>query len=107
MSDDKSLEPLFNNDLSDEATATGKRDLRVKNANNPVDGYHPANMEINQGNEATNYYGFLRDDGAYYIQKEVIAGTLTTYTYTKGSSGYSTAWTARTSQTYATFDTTF
>lgn len=53
------------------------------------------------------YYGFLNDEGDWYIMKEVVSGDTKTYTYVKGSGAYSTAWTNRAAQTYATFDNVF
>ena len=56
----------------------------------------------------TNYYGFTRTDGAYYILKEAIAGNVATYTYYKSDSGvYATDWTNRASLTYGRYDTIF
>lgn len=99
MGDNKSLEPLFNDDLSE---ADGvKRNLRIQSALDPLEGY--VISEIESG--TTSYYGYLNKDGAWYIQKAVISGAVTTYTYKAGDSGYS--WTGRTGGTYASFDTTF
>ena len=106
MSDNKSLEPFFNDDVSD-ADGT-KRNLRVVVASNPIDGYHPANSAQVQL-DGINYYGYLNADGAYYIMKEVVSnsGLTRVYTYTAGSSGYSTAWTNRATESYASFADTF
>lgn len=68
-------------------------------------GYQAANQDTPG---STNYYGFVRNDGAYYIMKEVIAGSVTTYTYYKSESGvYATDWTGRAALTYARYDLVF
>lgn len=55
---------------------------------------------------ATSYYGYLRRDGAWYIMKDVDAGSgEVNTTYAKGISGYS--WAGRALETYAVFSTTF
>ena len=48
------------------------------------------------------YIGYLRKDGAWYIQKIASNATVT---YAKGASGY--MWSNRASETYAIFSTTF
>ncbi len=50
----------------------------------------------------TTYLGYLRKDGAWYIQKITSAGAVT---YAAGASGYN--FSNRTSETYAIFSTTF
>jgi hypothetical protein len=52
---------------------------------------------------STKYYGYLNEDGGWYIMKEVDGA----YTYVKGNSAYTTAWTGRASQTYGNFDAIF
>ena len=60
------------------------------------------------GNDANaNYYGFEASDGSWYIMKEDKSSNPVVYTYSTGSSGYSTAWTNRASQSYDTFGNTF
>ena len=54
---------------------------------------------------STNYYGFERADGAWYILRSTTSATV--FRYAKGSSNYSTAWTNRASQSYSTFGATF
>ena len=99
MVDQQSLEPFFNKKVSE---ADGvKRNLRVQNALNAIEGYQISDQEIDE----TSYYGYLNADGAWYIMKAIRVGTVTNYTYKAGSSGYS--WAGRTSGTYASFDTTF
>jgi hypothetical protein len=53
----------------------------------------------------TAYIGYLKKDGAWYIQKLVISGTATTITYAAGTSGYD--FSNRASETYNTFDVIF
>lgn len=106
MGDNYSLEPFINDHVSDHSPSTvGKSDLRVKNINNPIDGYQPSDSEINQGTDITNYYGFLNAEGAWYIMKEVTLGVSYTYTYAKDDSGYD--WSDRANATYAAFNITF
>lgn len=61
--------------------------------------------KINDLDESTStkYYGFTAMDGAWYILRL----TSTTVRYVKGSSGYTTAWTNRASQSYDYFDVVF
>jgi len=55
---------------------------------------------------STSYYGYLRQDGAWYILKSVNAGGgEINYTYAKGQSGYN--WAGRAAESYAVFSTTF
>lgn len=51
------------------------------------------------------YFGFEDADGAWYIMRKTLADN--TFLYAKGASNYSTAWTNRASQTYASYATTF
>lgn len=50
-----------------------------------------------------NYYGYLKSSGEWYIMKEESGA----YRYAKGNDGYTTAWTARASQSYDYFDEVF
>ncbi len=100
-SDNESLEPLFNDKLSDDSGTIGKRDLRFKNASNPIDGYHISDQEVG----TTSFFGYLNSSGNWYIQKAVRAGAIVTYTYTAASSGYN--FSNRASETYASFSDTF
>jgi hypothetical protein len=54
-----------------------------------------------------NYYGFIDAFGKWYILKETISTGADTYRYVKGSSGYTTAWTNRATQTYDYFSEVF
>jgi len=51
------------------------------------------------------YYGFEDKDGNWYIQRKTVATNA--YLFASGTSGYSTAWTNKDSQTYASAATTF
>lgn len=53
------------------------------------------------------YYGFENPDGAWYIMKKTTSASIDTFTYAKGDSAYSTAWTGRAALTYAAPGTTF
>ena len=55
--------------------------------------------------DTTSYLGYLKKDGAWFIQKLVVSGTGTTITYAKGSSGYN--WSNRASETYGSFNSIF
>lgn len=54
-----------------------------------------------------NYFGFLNRNGEWYILKETVSAGADTYRYTKGASGYTTAWTNRATEPYDYFNTTF
>ena len=77
--------------------------LAINQALNPLDGYHIAHEDIGD----TSYYGYLNSNGEWYIMRAVRTDNVVAYTYVSGSSGYATAWTNRSSQSYASFDTTF
>lgn len=51
------------------------------------------------------YYGFSAADGSWKILRKTIATNV--FRYSTGASDYSTAWTNRASQSYATYDATF
>lgn len=51
------------------------------------------------------YFGFSSADGSWKILRKTIATNV--YRYSTGGSNYSTAWTNRASQSYATYDATF
>jgi hypothetical protein len=54
-----------------------------------------------------NYYGFEDNTGSWYILKETVSAGNDSYQYVAGSSAYSTAWTNRASQSYASFSSVF
>lgn len=99
MGNNKSLEPFFNDDVSE---ADGVyRNLRVTSPKSALEGYYISEQETG----TTSYFGYLTADGAWYIMRAVRTAAVTVYTYKKGSSGYD--WSARAGGTYASFDTTF
>lgn len=53
------------------------------------------------------YYGYIRPDGHWYIQKEAVNGSVNEYRYAVGSGGYAAAWTNRASETYSYADEAF
>jgi hypothetical protein len=68
----------------------------------PVDGYLIS--EIDDA-DATSYYGFVNQDGAWYIAREDNLGS---YRYAAGASSFSTNWANRkTTMTYGYFDDVF
>lgn len=66
-------------------------------------GYAPLNYDSSD----PSYAGYENADGEWYIMKTVTAGNVRTFSYAKGDSGYSTAWTNRDSQSYDTFSAKF
>lgn len=67
----------------------------------PTDGYNVS--EIDDSNSPA-YYGFVHQNGAWYIAKEDSSGA---YRYVSGASAFSTSWTNRVSLTYDYFDNIF
>lgn len=68
-------------------------------------GYQAANQDTPG---SPNYYGFVRNDNAYYIMKETISGNVSTFAYYKSETGtYADDWTNRASLTYARYDLVF
>ena len=55
--------------------------------------------------DTLTYLGYLRKDGAYYITE--IDETNGTQKYIAGTSGFTTAWSNRASNTYLDFDSIF
>ena len=64
-------------------------------------------VDIDEAAASPRYYGYVRQDGYYYIAKATISAGVTAYTYTKGTTAYATAWTNRASETYAAFTAVF
>lgn len=67
----------------------------------PTDGYNITEID---DSSTPIYYGYVNKDGAWFIIKEGSDGT---YRYAKGSSGFSTNWTNRSSLSYGYFDEIF
>lgn len=93
-------------DLATEVTLQGVdselSSLNAKTSAQPTVGYGISNTE---DTGTYKYFGFENKDGAWYIMRKTIATNI--YLYSAGSSAYSTAWTNRASQTYASYATTF
>jgi hypothetical protein len=53
------------------------------------------------------YYGYLTADGRWYIKKEVQAGDLTSFTFFRGATSYTTQWIARAGLGFDRFDKIF
>jgi hypothetical protein len=53
------------------------------------------------------YYGYVRNDGAWYIMKATVTADVTAYRYAKGASGYTTNWTNRAGLTYNYYNVEF
>lgn len=68
--------------------------------NDPLIEYKPSDID-EEGTPA--YYGFIAKDGRWYI----MTVTATAIRYTKGRSGYTTAWTGRAALEYGYFDVIF
>lgn len=78
--------------------------LLVDNNQNPVFSILGSYGIMDIESSTTSYYGFQNTAGEWYIMKK---DSSSHFTYSKGSSGYSTAWTNRASQSYADYATTF
>jgi len=74
------------------------------NDTDPLSGYRISDRD-NNGTNGFNYYGYLKKDGSYYIMREEIA--IGAYRYVKGTTDYSTIWSARVSQVYDYFNVIF
>lgn len=68
---------------------------------------HRASDQDNGTTPNTNFYGFLRGDGSWYIIKEVTDGNLISQRYAKGASDYVTNWTGRAGLEYDYFSVVF
>ena len=55
----------------------------------------------------TKYYGFVTQDGAWYIMRETTSSGDQLYRYAKGSDAYTTAWTGRIGLSYDYFYSIF
>lgn len=72
-----------------------------------LNGLHEAYKAADVDASEPSYFGFVRADGYWYIIKQAISGSVTSYRFAKGESGYAAAWTARASQTYDYYSNTF
>ena len=64
-------------------------------------------MVANDDTSAPGYTQYVNRRGEWYIMKNAVSGNVTTYTWTKGSSGAAAAWTGRAALTYDAFDVIF
>ena len=87
--------------LTVSASAYSNSDLDYFNG--VFENYKPTNIDAS----SPAYYGFVGPEGEGVIIKETVSGAVTTYTYSKFSSDYSTNWTNRASLTYANYDGVF
>lgn len=71
------------------------------------EGYKVADEADKVGDSTIRYYGFTNREGAWFIMKQTVSGTTSSYHFVKGASAYTTAWSARESQTYEYFYQTF
>lgn len=91
----------------------GPGTVAIKDTNDvkidPAEKYPTSGYGISEIDDAgtTFYYGFVNKDGAWYILKEDDTAGDLAYRYAKGVSGFSTAWTNRSTQSYDYFDNTF
>lgn len=69
----------------------------TRKVNDPTDGYKISDIDD------AGYFGFVRQDGAWYIMREVSGA----WRYYAGASNYSTGWTNRASHSYDYFSTIF
>jgi hypothetical protein len=71
------------------------------------DGYKVNDQANHTGNDNITYFGFLNKFGEWFIMKQTTSGTTVSFRFAKGNSAYTTAWTARESQTFDYIDVTF
>ena len=71
------------------------------------EGYKVSDEADKVGDATIRYYGFLNRAGEWFIMRQTSSGTTSDYRFVKGDSAYTTAWTARESQTYDYFNTIF
>lgn len=60
-----------------------------------------------QYSETITYFGFLADNGRWYIQEQTVSGNNITWKYCKGNDGYAAAIADPHSLTYKYFDEVF
>lgn len=77
----------------------------AENFNQVLDAYRV--VDIDEGSASPRYYGYLRFDGYWFIMKAVVSSGVTTYTFAKGTTSYSSNWTGRAGLSYATWDNVF
>jgi len=78
-------------------------------AKQPTDGYKISKLD-DTSSDTYAYYGFVDQNGQWYIQRETISGATTgDFLYTKGTSDFTTSWNLRDdiTMTYDLFDSVF
>ena len=71
------------------------------------EGYKVSDEADKTADSTIRYYGFLNRKGEWFILRQTVTGTTTDYRFVKGDAAYTTAWSARESQTYNYFDVIF
>jgi len=82
--------------------SSGVLSVNASVSEDPLILYKAADIDIAAD---TKYYGFIDKDGNWYIMREIT--TAGSFRFCKGTSAYTTAWTAKTSQSYDYFYTIF
>lgn len=71
------------------------------------EGYKVNDQANKSGDDNTTYFGYVNRFGEWFIMRQVVSGTTLSFRFAKGASGYTTAFTARESQTYDYLDVIF
>lgn len=61
------------------------------------DGFHASDTDTNS---AVHYYGYQNAKGEWYVMQETATASGYSYRFSRGFTGYSTAWTGRAGLTY-------
>jgi len=72
-----------------------------------LQGYQAVDQAQHTTDSNILYYGFVNNEGAYYIQEQTTSGTTIAWRYDRGNSDFSTAWDARESGSYQRWDKEF
>jgi hypothetical protein len=76
-------------------------------AKQPTDGYKISKID-DTSSDTYAYYGFVDQNGQWYIQRETTSGVDTgDFLYKKGTSNFSSGWSTRADPTYDYFDSVF
>lgn len=90
---------------STRATSTNPLAVRIfDGSGNEMKGYSLTDQYRTSG---TRYSGFLNAKGEWYILKETMTSSTSSYRFCKGSTDYTTNWTNRASLSYDYFDAVF
>jgi hypothetical protein len=74
--------------LSDKENAKFDDRARVRVAPTPISPYVASDQIVHGG---YTYFGFVNEDGAWYIQRQEISGSDIYWRYAKGDTGYAAA----------------